>query len=105
MKEVSALVLTLCILFFFACVVQGAIPPPCPKSNTNSFMLPVPAVRMHGNSDVVQQCVFQDLNGDGLMDYVCSYQEDPDPATFDLNCVYQNTGKGWLLIAGNGVPQ
>ncbi len=43
---------------------------------------------------------FIDLNDDGLPDMVISigeYEEGQPQYSYDMNCVYINTGKGWQL--------
>jgi hypothetical protein len=43
-----------------------------------------------------QYCQFQDLNGDGLIDYVCDY-EISDGASNQFSGIYINTGTDWCV--------
>jgi hypothetical protein len=44
----------------------------------------------------VEFCQFQDLNGDGLVDYVCDY-EGGDGAANQWSGIYINTGTDWCI--------
>lgn len=63
----------------------------CPPGNYTSYSsLPIEQFWYGAN---IPQCTFVDINGDGRIDYACSATN----GQLSMNCVYLNSGRGFLL--------
>jgi len=88
------------------CIIALALRPPnvlagCSNANPNSYQLPYEQNNIKSDytkqtysSVIFEQCQFVDLNGDGLPEYICSFKQNEVNI---VNCVYLNTGNGWML--------
>jgi hypothetical protein len=80
---------------------RGPVRLHCNEGIPTNFTLPYAMlIRYGGQSNSENPCSFQDINGDGLPDYVCAAEEEgnTEGVLWSVRCSYINTGKGWQLV-------